>query len=270
MVEYFEIGQITNTHALKGELKVRPFTESKKRFEELKLSKCDLLISNNSLPFCDKKYFYQNYPNRQDDNNDKQELNINPSIAHNADNNSPLTTSNTDGMQLNPNSLIDSFQNNVINKLENGLIDDINEVSSNILDNKHTLNNSPSSNEIVEHETDTNNSSQTDFLNDIIYQLDEMFTRYPDDDVLKSIIPNSRFVRVDANPSYVLGVIYEDNMMKYIAYGVPATYNSLPPSDLGQHYQWLPLNPNDVMSDGYFMIFQDALNGTLVEINFEE
>ena len=36
MVEYFEIGQITNTHGLRGELKVRPFTESKKRFEELK------------------------------------------------------------------------------------------------------------------------------------------------------------------------------------------------------------------------------------------
>ena len=36
MVDYFEIGQITNTHGLKGELKVRTFTESKKRFEELK------------------------------------------------------------------------------------------------------------------------------------------------------------------------------------------------------------------------------------------
>ena len=35
MVEYFEIGQISNTHGLNGELKVRPFTESKKRFEEL-------------------------------------------------------------------------------------------------------------------------------------------------------------------------------------------------------------------------------------------
>lgn len=35
MVEYFEIGQISNTHGLKGELKVRTFTESKKRFEEL-------------------------------------------------------------------------------------------------------------------------------------------------------------------------------------------------------------------------------------------
>ena len=29
------------------------------RFEKLKLSKCDLLISNNSLPFCDKNYFHQ-------------------------------------------------------------------------------------------------------------------------------------------------------------------------------------------------------------------
>ena len=36
MVEYFEIGQISNTHGLRGELKVRPFTESAKRFEELK------------------------------------------------------------------------------------------------------------------------------------------------------------------------------------------------------------------------------------------
>lgn len=35
MVEYFEIGLISNTHGLKGEIKVRPYTESMKRFEEL-------------------------------------------------------------------------------------------------------------------------------------------------------------------------------------------------------------------------------------------
>lgn len=28
------------------------------RFEELKLPKCDLIISNNALPFCNKKYFF--------------------------------------------------------------------------------------------------------------------------------------------------------------------------------------------------------------------
>ena len=87
--------------------------------------------------------------------------------------------------------------------------------------------------------------------------------------MLNTIIPDSKFVRVSGENSYVIGAIYEDNMLKYIAYGVPATYNSTPPADLGQHYQWLPTNPLDVMSDGYFMIYQNALNGTIVEINFE-
>lgn len=112
-------------------------------------------------------------------------------------------------------------------------------------------------------------NEKLEFLNDIIYQLDEMLERHPEEDVLNSIIPNSKFVKVDGDKPYVLGVIYEDKMLKYIAYGVPAKYNTLPPKDLGQHYQWLPLNPRDVMSDGYFMIYQDATNGTIVEINFE-
>ena len=77
-------------------------------------------------------------------------------------------------------------------------------------------------------------------------------------------------MKVENESPYILGVIYENDRLKYIAYGVPATYDQLPPKDLGEHYQWLPLNPRDVMSDGYFMIFQDALNGNLVEINFEE
>lgn len=42
MVEYFEIGLIANTHGLKGELKVRPFTAEKERYEELK----SILVAN--------------------------------------------------------------------------------------------------------------------------------------------------------------------------------------------------------------------------------
>ncbi len=111
---------------------------------------------------------------------------------------------------------------------------------------------------------------EQDFLTDIIYQLDEMFARYPEDELLNSIIPNSRFIRVEADNVYVLGMLYEDKMLKYIAYGVPAEYNSNPPADLGKHYQWLPLNPNDPLSDGYFMIYQDAKNGTIIQMEFEE
>ena len=35
MQEYFEIGQIVNTFGIKGELKVKPFTDDMERFEEL-------------------------------------------------------------------------------------------------------------------------------------------------------------------------------------------------------------------------------------------
>ncbi len=36
MVDYFEIGHIDNTHGLKGEMKVRNYSNNQKRFEELK------------------------------------------------------------------------------------------------------------------------------------------------------------------------------------------------------------------------------------------
>ena len=119
------------------------------------------------------------------------------------------------------------------------------------------------------NDTDLSQREKLEFLNDIVYQLDEMFLRYPSEDSLSEIIPNSKFVLVDADTPYVLGAIYENNIIKYIAYGVPAQYNSLPPSDLGNHYQWLPLNPRDAMSDGYFMIYQNAVTGSIVEITFE-
>ena len=36
MQEYFEIGQIVNTHGVRGQVKVNPFTDDIERFEELK------------------------------------------------------------------------------------------------------------------------------------------------------------------------------------------------------------------------------------------
>ncbi len=153
---------------------------------------------------------------------------------------------------------IAEFQDNVISKLEQ-------EVKIN---NSVMLKENDAANE--QNLPNTNNLNQTAFLDDIVYQLDELFDNYPLNETLDSIIPNSKFISVDGENSYVVGTIYEDNILKYIAYGVPASYNALPPADLGKHYQWLPLNPHDVMSDGYFMVFQDAQTGTLVEIEFEE
>ena len=57
MVEYFEIGFISNTHALKGELKVKPYTENPKRFEELKQILVD--FNGNLVSYDIEKVRYQ-------------------------------------------------------------------------------------------------------------------------------------------------------------------------------------------------------------------
>ena len=46
MQEYFEIGQIVNTHGVKGQVKVNPFTDDLERFEELESI---LVIKNKDM-----------------------------------------------------------------------------------------------------------------------------------------------------------------------------------------------------------------------------
>ena len=205
-----------------------------------------------------KKYFYQTYSNVEKNDN----LNENPQLEP-----TNLLEQENDLNEQNHDNLIDSQPYNEINltKQEDCLDNNLNK-SKYTLDNENLTKNETH----ISLDKKDGIDEKTNFLNDIIYQLDEMLTKYPADEVLNSIIPDSRFVCVDCDSTYVIGVIYENKNLKYIAYGVPAKYNSLPPADLGQHYQWLPLNPNDPMSDGYFMLYQDALDGTIVEINFEE
>ncbi len=234
------------------------------------LDNCNPLNCSN----CEyKKYFYQhcNQDKKQSVNENYQSQTFIDNSIEDISGEKPYLNT-----QIQPNSnsatsvsnTINQFQDKLISSMENSIVDGIKNLSYNKTNSSNknivdSMPNNPTTN------SDTN-QEKLDFLNDIIYQLDEMFNIYPADDILNSIIPNSRFVKVDIESPYVLGVIYEDKMLKYIAYGVPAKYNSLPPDDLSQHYQWLPLNPRDVMSDGYFMIFQDAITGTLVEINFEQ
>lgn len=195
-----------------------------------------------------KQYFY----NMQNSNNQQQaELDCvqqNNTVTHTND------ISAQDACVFDLDEKISEFQAGVISKLEKQV------EQNNSLDNI-----SPAS----KQSENASLNQQTDFLNDVVYQLDELFDKHPIDETLCNIIPNSKFISVDGDNPYVVGTIYENDMLKYIAYGVPASYASTPPTDLGKHYQWLPLNPSDVMSDGYFMVFQDAITGTLVEIEFE-
>lgn len=128
---------------------------------------------------------------------------------------------------------------------------------------------------MLSSETQTETPSDTigeKFMSSISEQLDVMFQTYPLDETIMKILPNSRIIKVTDsidNRPYILGVLYENNSIKYLIYGVPSSYNATPPIELGENYQWLPLSPDDPMSDGYYVLYQDATDGKLVPVKVE-
>ncbi|MDE6302248.1 MAG: hypothetical protein K2M36_01485, partial [Clostridia bacterium] len=79
-------------------------------------------------------------------------------------------------------------------------------------------------------------------------QIDEMFICYPEEKQLGNTVPNSKWVRVDAEDGYyVVGLLYDEDTPSYICYGVP----QLPtpdksarraPAELENMCVWLPLS----------------------------
>lgn len=100
-------------------------------------------------------------------------------------------------------------------------------------------------------------------------QIQDLFSKYPSVQELEELIPNSKWVKVDYENNgddYVLGLIYEDAAIKYICYGVPGEYSQEPPKNIESYSQWLPLNPKEPQLGGYWVMYQDALNGDNIEI----
>ncbi len=107
-----------------------------------------------------------------------------------------------------------------------------------------------------------------DFYGLIKDQIDELFRRFPQDDRLTHVIPDSKWVRVDYENNgkeYVVGLVYEGNQVKYICYGVPSKLGEALPEDLEDFSQWLPLE-DDSQHDGYYIMFQDASTGESVRL----
>lgn len=111
---------------------------------------------------------------------------------------------------------------------------------------------------------------EMDFYKEIKEQLDILFDRYPEETFLNEVIPNSKWIKVDYDDSgeyYVIGLIYENDCIKYISYGVPGQYSVEPPRELSGVAQWLPLDPNKPDDLGYWLSYQDAKNGEAVEVS---
>ncbi len=93
-------------------------------------------------------------------------------------------------------------------------------------------------------------------------RLIELFSRCEEVECLKSVIPNSRFVKVNYTNStfYIVGIIEENDKPKYICYGVSGVYG-YPPKSLSDFCHFIPKSLFNLSRDGYYMIFQSAKTG---------
>ena len=92
--------------------------------------------------------------------------------------------------------------------------------------------------------------------------LDETFTCYPTVESLEKLIPYSRWVEIKKEDTpYVVGLIKEVDTPRYVCYGVKSPSGNIPPEDVRDYCQWLPLDDYQ----GYWVIFQDADTGEVLK-----
>ena len=102
-------------------------------------------------------------------------------------------------------------------------------------------------------------------------QIDEMFICYPEEKLLTESVPNSKWVRVDAEDGYyVVGLLFDEDEPSFICYGVPQLVTQennarRAPEELENMCVWLPLNDGDGLIDGYWMIYQSAKTGEIIK-----
>lgn len=93
-------------------------------------------------------------------------------------------------------------------------------------------------------------------------ELEGLFSTGKRVNVLTTVIPNSEWVLIDEENGCLVGLVYEELQVRYIAYALPAKGKSLP-----KNMEKACFVPSDPMAakEGYFVLFQDAATGECVQ-----
>ncbi len=116
---------------------------------------------------------------------------------------------------------------------------------------------------------ETEQDDDKSFYEQVKGQIDALFEQYSSENALEELLPNSKWVRVRYENSenfYVLGLIYNDDQIQYISYGLPADNPNKPPQDLKEYAQWLPLDQSNPQGQGYWLVYQSAESGDSIEV----
>ena len=119
----------------------------------------------------------------------------------------------------------------------------------------------------IKQQTEMEDSKVYNVLNSIIPQFNYVFENYEHNQELNMLIQGGKFVKIkDQDEEYSIGTIEKNGEVKYICYAIKSRYNENPPSDIGKYYQWLPIDNDDPLTDGYFVVFQDAKDLKILEL----
>lgn len=160
------------------------------------------------------------------------------------------------------------------NKIENLNVENADEFETdeeieNIIDNSLSKMDLDETEENVSEDNSSLDETDDTFFSTIKNQVDELLNNYEQELALEAIIPNSKFVKVDYEQNgdyYIFGVIYENDKIKYVVYGLPGEFGVKPEDEYSNFYQWLPLNADNPEGFGYYLMYQDAQNGEAIRI----
>ncbi len=103
------------------------------------------------------------------------------------------------------------------------------------------------------------------FYKNVMGKLSEIMTVNPREDRLEALIPDSKWVKVyyDKDEYYVVGILSDEGDVKFLAYGVPGVKSVKPPKDAEELCDFLEVK--GALSEGYWIMFQNAKNGEIVK-----
>lgn len=110
------------------------------------------------------------------------------------------------------------------------------------------------------------------FFNEIKTQVETLFSENKPEEFLQEAIPDSKWVKVDLDQGgdyYVFGLIYEDEQLRYVCYGVPSLYSPQPPKHLSGYPVWFPIDKDKKEGFGYWLTYQDAGTGESIKAIIE-
>lgn len=163
------------------------------------------------------------------------------------------------------------FDKQIKNKMEkikvNNDLQSENELPA--FDGKTQKNKSQTAFDVDKNEKDTCpfKENNLDFYNGARAELEIIFSKFPKENNLSLLFPQSRWAKINYSDDkyYVVGVIKEKGVEKYICYGVPATYSPTPPKALDGYCSFIPLSIFNFKGEGYWMMFQSAKDGSCVK-----